>query len=46
MYHFLKLLQGQGHIILIENINYGCAFQKIARVNATLRRYLEMLAPQ
>jgi hypothetical protein len=46
MYHFLKLLQGQGHIILIENINYSCAFQKIARVNATLRRYLETLMPQ
>lgn len=46
MYHFLKLLQSQGHIILIENINYSCAFQKIARVNATLRRYLETLPPQ
>ena len=46
MYHFLKILEAQDHIILIENINYSCAFQKIARVHATLGRLLETLPPQ
>jgi hypothetical protein len=44
MYHFLKILQGNDHIVLIENINYSCAFQKIARFNATLPRLLATLS--